>query len=126
MSRLRRQQILGTVDYSAFIGEAALRTPFGGAEALKGQLRHLIEARGRGIRVRVMREHQPHLLVTHSWLLMEFSNTLPVVNVEARNGSMFLHGAVAETYLFLLDQLDRTALSAPASLAMLQKTLEEW
>lgn len=28
MARQRRQQILGTVDYTAFIGEAALRTPF--------------------------------------------------------------------------------------------------
>lgn len=125
IARLRRQQILGTVDYTAFIGESALRTPFGGVEALNGQLRHLIDARKRGIGIRVVAEHQPHLLVTHSWLLMEFPHASPVVNVEARNGSVFLHDEVAETYLSLLERLDKVALSAPASLAMLKKTLEE-
>jgi hypothetical protein len=48
MARLRRQQILGTVDYTAFIGEAALKTPFGGAAALRAQIQHLIDARRRG------------------------------------------------------------------------------
>ncbi|MFI7676148.1 helix-turn-helix domain-containing protein [Actinophytocola sp. NPDC049390] len=125
MARLRRQQILGTVDYVAYIGEAALRTPFGGPEALREQLRHLMGARDRGIGVRVVREHQPHSLVLHSWLLMEFANTSPVVNVEARNGSLYLHDEIAETYLDLVGKLERIALSAPASVAMLRQVLEE-
>lgn len=125
MARLRRQQILGTVDYTAFIGEAALRTPFGSAEALKGQLRHLTEARRRGIGIRVVAEHQPYSLVTHSWLLMEFASTSPVVHVEAWNGSLYLHDEVAEAYLAVLEKLDKIALSASASLAMLRKILEE-
>lgn len=125
MARLRRQQILGTVDYTAFIGEAALRTPFGGSEALKGQLQHLIDARRRGIGVRVVPEHLPLSLITHSWLLMEFSSTSPVVNVEAWNGSLYLHDAVAEAYLAMVDKLGKVSLSAPASLAMLKKIVEE-
>jgi transcriptional regulator with XRE-family HTH domain len=125
MARLRRQQILGMLDYTAFIGEAALRTPFGGPEALREQLRHLVDARNRGILIRIVREHEPHSLVLHSWLLMEFPNTTPVVNVEARNGSLYLHDEVAETYLNLVGKLDRVALSAPASLDMLRKVLEE-
>jgi Domain of unknown function (DUF5753)/Helix-turn-helix domain len=125
MARLRRQQILGTLDYTAFLGEAALRTPFGGPEGLREQLRHLINARNRGILVRVVREHAPHLLVAHSWLLMEFPNTTPVVNVEARNGSLYLHDEIAATYLGLAGQLDKIALSAPESLAMLRKLVEE-
>jgi len=124
IARLRRQQILGAVDYAAFIGEAALRTPFGGPDALREQLRHLIGARSRGISIRVVAEHEPHSLVLHSWLLMEFPNTAPVVNVEARNGSLYLHDEVAETYLGLVGKLDKVALSAPASVAMLRKTLE--
>ena len=125
MARLRRQQILGTLDYAAFIGEAALRTPFGGPKALRDQLRHLLGARERGIGVRIVPEHQPHSLVLHSWLLMEFPNTSPVVNVEARNGSLYLHDDVAQTYLRLVGQLDRIALSAPASMELLRKLLEE-
>jgi hypothetical protein len=125
LARLRRQQILGTVDYAAFIGEAALRTPFGGPEALREQLRHLVAARSRGILVRVVPEHEPHSLVLHSWLLIEFPNTTPVVNVEARNGSLYLHDEVAESYLDLVGKLDKIALSAPASLDMLRNVLEE-
>lgn len=125
LARLRRQQILGNLDYAAFIGEAALRTPFGGPDALKEQLRHLLAAPIRGIPIRVVREHQPHVMMTHSWLLMEFANTTPVVNVEARNGSLFLHDEVAATYLGLVRQLDRIALSAPASMALVHGILEE-
>lgn len=125
MARLRRQQILGKLDYTAFIGGAALRTPFGGAEALRDQLQHLIEARNRGIRVRILPEHQPHVLITHSWLLMEFANTSPVVYVEARFGSLYLHDEVAQTYMSLLTMLDEAALSASASLDLMRKTLEE-
>jgi hypothetical protein len=124
-ARLRRQQILGTLDYTAFLGGAALRTPFGGADALREQLRHLIAARNRGILIRIVPEHAPHLVVIHSWLLMEFPNATPVVNVEARNGSLYLHDEIALTYLDLAGQLDRIALSAPASLAMMGKLLEE-
>lgn len=125
MARLRRQQILGNLDYYAFIGEAALRTPFGGPDALRDQLRHLLAARDRGIGIRIVPEHHPHSLVLHSWLLMEFSNTSPVVNVEARNGSLYLHDEIAQTYLGLVGQLDRIALPAPASTALVRNVLEE-
>jgi hypothetical protein len=125
MARLRRQQILGKVDYTAFIGGAVLRTPFGGPAALREQLQHLIGARTRGIRVRVLPEHVPHVLVAHSWLLMEFANTSPVVYVEARFGSLYLHDEVAQTYLSLLNMLDKAALSPSASQDLMRKTLEE-
>lgn len=125
MARMRRQQILGTVDYSAFIGEAALRTPFGGDEALRAQLRHLIEARKRGIRIRVVPEHLPHSFVSHSWLLMEFPHTSPVVNIEMRAGGLYLHDEEALTYLDVLATVEGAALSAPESLAMLRERLEE-
>lgn len=125
MARLRRQQILGTIDYSAFIGEAALRTHFGGRDAMRGQLQTLMAARARGIPVRVLAEHRPTNLVTHSWLLMEFPNTTPVVNVEAIDGSVFLHDGAAMTYLDLAAELDKLALSAPASVALMREICEE-
>ena len=125
MARLRRQQILGTLDYVVFLGEAAIRTPFGGREAMRGQLEALIAARTRGIPVRVVAEHKPTFLVTHSWLLMEFPNTSPVVNVEATEGSLYLHDETAKTYLGLAGQLDRLALSVPESLALMREVHEE-
>lgn len=125
LARLRRQQILGTVDYSAYIGEAALRTRFGGDHAMREQLHALLGAHDRGIQVRVLAEHHPSFVITHSWLLMEFANTSPVVNVEAVNGRMFLHDQVANTYLGLVAELDNLALSAAASRALMRQILEE-
>jgi transcriptional regulator with XRE-family HTH domain len=125
MARLRRQQILGTLDYLAFIGESALRTPFCGREAMRGQLEALMGARTRGIPVRVLPEHHPTSLVTHSWLLMEFPATAPVVNVEAIDGSFYLYDEVANAYLDLAAKLDKLALSATASEALMRKIYEE-
>jgi len=125
MARLRRQQILGTLDYLAFIGEAALRTPFCGRVAMRVQLEVLMGARTRGIPVRVLAEHHPTSLATHSWLLMEFPTTAPVVNVEAIDGSFYLHDEVANAYLDLAAKLDKLALSATASEALMRKIYEE-
>ena len=125
MARLRRQQILGTVDYYAFIGEAALRTPFGGRDAMRKQLQALAAAPDRGIPVRVLAEHCPTFLLTNSWLLMEFPNTTPVVNVEAIDGRVFLHDEPAKSYLSFVATLDKLALSAPASQALIRKIHEE-
>lgn len=126
LARMRRQQILGTLDYSAFIGESALRTPFGGRKAMCGQLEKLMRAPERGIRIRVLAEHLPTYLVTHSWLLMEFPNTTPVVTVEGIDGNVFLQDEAAESYLPVLAELDKLALSAPASQALLRKIHEEF
>lgn len=126
LARLRRQQVLGTLDYSAFIGEAALRTPFGGRAAMRGQLQALIAAPNRGVRVRVLAEHCPTYLVTHSWLMMEFPNTTPVVTVEAIGGTVFLQDEAAKTYLPVLAELDKLALSASASQALLREIYEEF
>lgn len=59
LARRRRQKILGTVDYGAYISETALRTPFGGRGGHRRQLEHLLDARNRGILVRVLPEHLP-------------------------------------------------------------------
>jgi transcriptional regulator with XRE-family HTH domain len=125
LARLRRQQILGTLDYAVFLGEAALRTPFGGRGAMRDQLQAILGVRRRGIQVRVFPEHRPTFLATHSWLLLEFPNTSPVVNVEAIFGSLFLHDETAESYLGLAQTLDRIALFPAASQALIEEIHEE-
>jgi hypothetical protein len=56
---------------------------------------------------------------------MEFPNTSPVINVEARNGSLFLHDGVAASYLEILSQLDQIALSTMGSADKMKCILEE-
>jgi transcriptional regulator with XRE-family HTH domain len=125
VARRRRQKILGTLDYAAFISETALRTPFGGPEGHRQQLKHLLGARDRGIGVQVVPEHLPVGLVSHSWLYMTFPNTTPVVNVEIAGGGVYLHDDQAEPYEQLITRLDHIALSTRESQSMLRAILKE-
>lgn len=125
VARRRRQKILGTVDYRAFISETALRIPFGGCEGHRKQIRHLLDARDRGIHIRVVREHLPVGLISHSWLHMTFPHATPVVNVEVAEGGVYLHDDQAELYTRLLTRLDQIALPITESQSMLQIVLKE-
>jgi transcriptional regulator with XRE-family HTH domain len=125
VARRRRQKILGTLDYLAYIGESALRTPFGGSDGLQKQLKHLLTARDRGIGVRVVPEHLPVGLISHSWLYMTFPNTTPVVNVEIAEGGVYLHDDQAEPYAGLVAKLDHIALSTKESQTRLRAIMKE-
>ncbi|HEX6351787.1 helix-turn-helix transcriptional regulator [Actinophytocola sp.] len=125
LARRRRQKILGTVDYFAYLSETALRTPFGGPDGHRQQIRHLLDARVRGIPVRIVREHLPVGLVTHSWLYMTFPHTPPVVNVEVAEGGVYLHDDQAEPYAKVIAKLDRIALTVSDSQDMLRAILKE-
>jgi transcriptional regulator with XRE-family HTH domain len=125
LARRRRQKILGNLDYSAFISETALWTPFGGPEAHQGQLAHLLTARDRGIGVRIVRERLPVGLVSHSWLYMTFPRATPVVNVEVAEGGIYLHDEQAALYTRLLARLERIALSVMDSQTMLRYVQKE-
>jgi hypothetical protein len=123
MARLRRQQVLPKVDYTAFIGEAAIRTPFGGREFL-GQLKHLVDATRRGIGVRVVREHRPIAPLVLSWMLLEFPDSPPIAHVELLRGGIFLHEPEVEPYVNRRSVLHKIALSTAESRDMLKKLIE--
>lgn len=125
MVRLRRQQILGTVEYSAYITESALRTQFGGETALRDQLAHLLVAQDRGMGVRVIPAHQTKVLLLHSWLWMAFPNTKPVVHVELNPGAFYLHDDDVALYTATLDRLDKVALSRGDSRKLISDLMKE-
>jgi hypothetical protein len=125
LARRRRQKIIGTVDYTAYISETALRTSFGGPESHRKQIRHLLDARERGIPIRVVPQCLPIGLVSHSWLYMTFPHATPVVNVEITEGGVYLHDDQAEPYAKVITKLDRIALPASGSQTMLRTILEE-
>jgi uncharacterized protein DUF5753 len=124
MARLRRQQILGKVDYTAYIGQGALQAPFGGRQALRGQLQHLLGAQDRAIRVRIIPAHQTRVLILHSWLWMSFPHTKPVVNVELSVGAFYIHDQDVDPYTEMLSDLDRTALSQADSRKLINDLME--
>lgn len=123
--RRRRQKILGTVDYGAYISETALRTPFGGPDGHRKQIKHLLDARDRGIFIRVVPEHLPVGLISHSWLYMTFPHTTPVVNVEVAEGGVYLHDDQSEPYSKVITKLDHIALPTRESQARLRSILKE-
>jgi hypothetical protein len=125
LARRRRQKILGTVDYTASISETALRTPFGGPDGHRKQIKHLLDARDRGISIRVVPEHLPVGLISHSWLYMTFPNTSPVVNVEIAGGGVYLHDDQALPYANLLPRLDHIALPTRESQTRLRSIIKE-
>ncbi|GAA4421892.1 helix-turn-helix transcriptional regulator [Actinokineospora soli] len=123
IARLRRQQVLPKVDYTAFIHEAVLHTAFGGRAALAEQLSHLHDVGTRGIGVRVVR-HQPHAALMHSWLLIEFPSSPPIVHVELQRSTVDLHDEETEAYLRLRGMLDRIALPTAESRSMIGQLME--
>jgi len=125
MARLRRQQILAKVDYTAYIGESVLRNAYGGSDALRGQLAHLLGAQDRAIRVRIIPAHQTQVLILHSWMWMRFPHTTPVVHVELSPGAFFIHGKDAAPYTASLEQLDRVALSQGDSRKLISDLMKE-
>lgn len=125
IARRRRQKILGTLDYTAYISEIALRIPFGGRDGYGKQLRHLLNARDRGIGVRLVPAHLPLGLISHSWLYMTFPHTTPVVNVEVAEGGVYLHDEQAAPYARVLAKLDHIALSPGESQTRIRSIQKE-
>jgi hypothetical protein len=129
MARLRRQQIVMKIEYTAFISETALRTPFGGRDVLRAQLEHLLTTQNRGAGMRVIPAHQTSVLIMHSFLLMRFRNTSPVVHVELAGtaGAFYVHDQAVANFDSMVARLDQVALSPGESstiIAELAKGLE--
>lgn len=126
MARLRRQQILTKTTYRAFISDTALRTPFGGPEAARDQLAHLLRSQDRGIEIRVIPAYQTRVMVLHPFLLMRFPNTTPVVHVELAGtaGAFYVHGKDVDNFESLLRRLDRVALSPSDTRTIITELME--
>lgn len=122
MARLRRQQVLMKVQYTAYVSEQALRTPWGGHEVHKQQLANLLRSDEIGYAVRVIPEGQTDVVLLHSWQWMSFPHTPPVVHVELATGAVFVHEA--DTYTSLLDRLDQVALPRSGSRTLIRELIE--
>ena len=124
IARLRRQAVLPKIDYVAFVHESALHLPFGGLDALRGQLGHLVEASSRGLGVRIVRGRVPHRLLLHPWLLLDFPDAPPVLHVELHGSSVYLHDDEVRSYGNMRAMLDRMALSSAESRSMIEQIRE--
>ncbi len=124
MARLRRQQIVTRVDYTAYITETALRTPWGGQDVLRQQLAHLLRSQEIGMGgIRVIPRGQTDVLLLHTWHWMRFPHTPPVVHVELSSGAAYIHEA--DRYTTLLGRLNHLALPRDGSRKLITDLMEE-
>ncbi|MGW5049757.1 helix-turn-helix domain-containing protein [Actinokineospora sp. NPDC004072] len=110
-----RQGSLRFVEYTAYIHELALWTPFGGVAALREQLAHLIAAPERGIGVRMVRAGVPVGALGSAWTLIQFRQDLPVVHSELLRSSIVLHHPETLEYEKMLTELERVACTVHAT-----------
>jgi hypothetical protein len=111
------------------IGEAALRQRLGGAEVMRGQLRHLLEAsRQAAITVRVLpyeATSQPGVDGVFSLLDVEAGGFTVVVLDGLLQSSYVEEDSAVGRYNLVFDQLRATALSDEASRDRTQQVLDE-
>ncbi|GLW91344.1 helix-turn-helix domain-containing protein [Actinokineospora globicatena] len=120
MARHERQAALDRpgLEYTAYIGEAALRNQLCVGEAFLGQLRRLVQMSRRDhITLRIV--DKPTVLAVSAWYLMEFDYVGPTVLIEHYDSSTFLFDGLAKPYIEAKRWLSRHALSVEASRARL-------
>jgi transcriptional regulator with XRE-family HTH domain len=125
--RLQRQQVLTreSVKYTAILGEAALKTPFGGMEGHRAQLRRIREVSEQHT-VLVIPEYTPTPALLSAWLLLVFpeaSKLRPVAHGELLRSAIFLQNEAAEPYQRERDLLLSLAPSVTKSRILIDRAL---
>jgi transcriptional regulator with XRE-family HTH domain len=125
--RLQRQQVLQRpgVKYTAILGEAALKTWFGGAEGHRAQLQRIREAAEQHT-VLVIPEYTSTPALLSAWLLLEFpeeSKLRPVAHGELLLSAIFLQDEAAEPYLRERDLLLSLAPGVKRSRILIERAL---
>lgn len=129
-ARLRRQQILNTdLNYVAFIGEPALRTPVGDAATSAKQLAAMRAiGKRRNVSIRVV----PGAAGAHggqlgSFVTLDFPSAPPVVVVELLRSSVFMDDErQTGPYVETLSRLGRVALSETESTRLITHMQARW
>jgi hypothetical protein len=124
-ARIQRQELLNRrqVDYTAYIGLAALDNRLCGPDDFVRQLRHLVRMSQRdGVTVRVV--EKPTSYALSSWYLLHFADTGSVVHLEHLRSATFLFDKETDAYVDASTRLDRIALCASESRATIEELIE--
>ncbi|GAA3740144.1 helix-turn-helix domain-containing protein [Salinactinospora qingdaonensis] len=134
VTRMGRQGVLtrsDPVEFHAFIDEAVLRRPLGGAAVMAEQVRHLLAMGKRSnITIQVLPfSAGGHLGLDGSFVILEYGKAPTIVHLENKTSSLFLDDH-EDTALYLADAatLENVALKASESarfLASIADTYEE-
>ncbi|MCI2418908.1 helix-turn-helix domain-containing protein [Saccharopolyspora sp. K220] len=129
--RMGRREVLtkaSPVDFLAFIDEAVLRRPVGGAEVMADQLRHILKM---GDLDNVLVQVLPFELGAHigqdgSHILLEFAKADPIVHLEHRRSGQFLDERADTTgFCELTSTLRTEALDVDQSAELIRSYLDD-
>jgi transcriptional regulator with XRE-family HTH domain len=124
-ARLQRQELLSRreIDYTAFIGIAALDNRLCSPDDFVRQLRHLVRMSNRdGITVRVV--DQPTSFALGSWYLLHFAETGSVVHLEHLRSATFLFDKETDAYVEASARLDAIAQCSDKSRDTIEQLIE--
>ncbi|EWC60028.1 putative DNA-binding protein [Actinokineospora spheciospongiae] len=125
-ARRQRQELLDRreVDYTAFIGTAALRNQLCSAKDFLVQLRHLVTMANReGVDVRLV--ESPTWFAIGGWYLMDFDRVGPVAHLEHLGSSTFLFDEETKPYIAARQKLSGLALSVRATQDRVEAIIEQ-
>ncbi|GAA2966937.1 helix-turn-helix domain-containing protein [Actinokineospora diospyrosa] len=124
-ARRARQRVLlaGEADYTALIGESAIRNPLCSGESLVTQLRHIVRL-SQNARMSIRVVDQPTSQSMSGWYLMQFAQGRPVVHIEHFKSATYLFDEEATPYISLKRAIEKVALSAQDTRDMLEREIE--
>lgn len=128
--RMGRRDILtrdNPIKYAAFIGEAAIGQIIGDRSVMVEQFRHLLKmASLPNVVVRIMPSDRGwHPGLDGSFILLLPANLDPIVHLELRRTSTFLHEADdVNAYKDALDMIDKVSLTPAASAQLITDRME--
>jgi transcriptional regulator with XRE-family HTH domain len=133
-ARLLRQQVL-TRDHPlklwAILSEGALRQLVGGSEIMRDQLRHLVEINSSlpNVDLQVLPfAAGAHAATSGPFVIMKFPEApdLGVVYLEGQTGGIYLESTdEVARYTLVFEHLRATALSAPASMRLIEEVTRD-
>ncbi|GAA0565272.1 helix-turn-helix domain-containing protein [Actinomadura livida] len=130
LTRMERQEILTRNDppyVVAIFDEGAIRRPVGGAEVMKGQIKHLIDlAEAHHITMQfVPSTRGTYAGLPGNFTIMNFTSDSDIVHVGGYLGAQLIdHVDAVRTYGIQFDLIRGAAMSADESLELLQASLE--
>lgn len=131
MVRMSRQEVItrrNPVEFTAFIGEAALREPIGETEVMVDQLRDLNrKARLRNVVIRIVRLGVGwHPGSAGPFVLYEFPDAPPVVHFEHFSSGAFVpDSADVDAYRWAIEYLEKVAMSPAATTRLIAEIADE-
>jgi hypothetical protein len=122
--RILRAHVLTKIAYVGYVGEEALRTPYGQQHVRIAELRYLLNISDR-IVLHVVPAHVPHLTWGDAWTILDDLDGQAIVHHELLGSAVYLTHEAATPYINARDQLAASALSRDASREFLRKLVDQ-